>query len=92
MVLHREVPSGGNLVSSPSYRHIATSEKAMLGIPQNGMICVSWSKKASGVRTNMSADEVRGAAIPLGPVDVKVCAVDDTWSGLKLMIRRSQRK
>ena len=64
-------------------------KKAMASIQQNGMIWVSWPKKASGVRTDMSEDEIRHAAIPLGLVDVKVCAVDDTWSGLKFMIRRS---
>ncbi len=67
-------------------------ERAMENIPSNGVIWVSWPKKASGVATDMSEDEVRRAALPLGLVDVKVCAVDETWSGLKLVIRRSRRK
>ena len=52
-----------------------------------GMIWVSWPKKASGVATDMSEDRVRDAALPLGLVDVKVCAVDATWSGLQLRRR-----
>ncbi len=60
-------------------------------IRQDGMIWVSWPKKASGVPTDVSEDTVRAAAIPLGLVDVKVCAVDDVWSGLKLVIRKENR-
>ena len=52
---------------------------------------VSWPKKASGVGTDITEDTIRALALPLGLVDVKVCAVDDTWSGLKLMMRRSER-
>ena len=55
------------------------------------MIWVSWPKKASGVQTDVSEDTVRAAAIPLGLVDVKVCAVDDVWSALKLVIRKENR-
>ena len=56
-----------------------------------GMIWVSWPKKASKVATDMSEDVVRDIALPMHLVDVKVCSVDDTWSGLKLMIRKSHR-
>lgn len=65
---------------------------AMNGIPGNGAIWVSWPKKSSGEVTDMSEDEIRKAALPLGLVDVKVCAIDETWSGLKLMLRRGNRK
>ena len=58
-------------------------------LAQGGMIWVSWPKKSSGVATDMSEDRVREAALPLGLVDVKVCAVDETWSGLKLLRRRA---
>ena len=58
-------------------------------LAQGGMIWVSWPKRSSGVATDMSEDRVRDAALPLGLVDVKVCAVDDTWSGLKLLRRRA---
>ncbi len=53
-----------------------------------GMIWVSWPKKASQVPTDITEDVVRAVCLPLGLVDVKVCAVDETWSGLKLMVRR----
>ena len=58
-------------------------------LAQGGMIWVSWPKKASGLATDMSEDRVRDAALPLGLVDIKVCAVDATWSGLKLTRRRA---
>lgn len=54
-------------------------------------IWVSWPKKASRVTTDITEDVVREVALPLGLVDIKVCAVDETWSGLKLVIRKSQR-
>lgn len=61
-------------------------------IRQDGMIWVSWPKKSSGVASSVTEDTVREVALPLGLVDVKVCAVDDTWSGLKLVIRKELRK
>ena len=57
-----------------------------------GVLWVSWPKKASGVPTDVTEDVIRKVALPLGFVDVKVCAVDEIWSGLKLMIRRENRK
>jgi len=57
----------------------------------DGVIWVSWPKKASGVPTDVTEDTVREVALPLGLVDIKVCAVDATWSGLKLVIRKSER-
>lgn len=69
----------------------ADLKRATKEIPKDGMIWVSWPKKASGVATDMTEDAIRKAALPLGLVDVKVCAVDDTWSGLKLVIRKSLR-
>jgi len=53
-----------------------------------GFIWVSWPKKASKVPTDITEDMIREVALPMGLVDVKVCAVDATWSGLKLMRRR----
>jgi hypothetical protein len=61
-------------------------------IRQDGAIWVSWPKKSSGVATDVTEDVVREVALPLGLVDVKVCAVDDTWSGLKLVIRVKNRR
>ncbi|CAN5751355.1 hypothetical protein BH20VER1_BH20VER1_07360 [soil metagenome] len=56
-----------------------------------GVLWVSWPKKSSGVKTDITEDTIREVALPLGFVDVKVCAVDEVWSGLKLMIRRENR-
>ena len=56
-----------------------------------GFVWVSWPKKASGVSTDITEDVIRDVALPMGLIDVKVCAVDQTWSGLKLMIRRDRR-
>lgn len=56
-----------------------------------GMIWVSWPKKASKVPTDITEDVIREIALPLHLVDVKVCAVDDIWSGLKLVIRKEHR-
>src|SRR5262245_50839345 len=56
-----------------------------------GMIWVSWPKKASKVPTDITEDVIRELALPLHLVDVKVCAVDEVWSGLKLVIRRERR-
>jgi hypothetical protein len=56
-----------------------------------GMIWVSWPKKASRVPTDITEDVIRAVALPLHLVDVKVCAVDETWSGLKLVIRKERR-
>jgi hypothetical protein len=52
---------------------------------------ISWPKRASGLATTVTEDVVRELALPLGFVDVKVCAVDEVWSGLKLVVRRSER-
>lgn len=57
----------------------------------DGMVWVSWPKKAAKVETDITEDTIRTIALPLGYVDVKVCAVDETWSGLKLVIRKSLR-
>ncbi|MFZ0631726.1 MAG: DUF3052 family protein [Acidobacteriaceae bacterium] len=56
-----------------------------------GILWVSWPKKASGVATDITENTVREEALPLGLVDIKVCAVDETWSGLKLVIRKTER-
>ena len=69
----------------------ARLEPCMRQITQSGMIWVSWPKKSSGVRSDVTEDVIRELALPLGLVDVKVCAVDDTWSGLKLVIRKTHR-
>ena len=60
-------------------------------IKQDGSIWVSWYKKAAKLPTEITEDTVREAAFPLGLVDVKVCAVDERWSALKLVIRKENR-
>ncbi len=57
----------------------------------NGMIWVSWPKKAAKMDTDITEDTIRELALPLGLVDTKVCAIDETWSGLKLVIRKENR-
>ena len=56
-----------------------------------GMVWIAWPKKASGVTTDLTEDGVRADALPRGLVDVKVCAIDATWSGLKLVRRKALR-
>jgi len=60
-------------------------------IVPGGVIWVSWPKKSSGVTSDITEDTIRDLALPMGLVDVKVCAVDEVWSGLKLVIRRTER-
>lgn len=60
-------------------------------IKQDGSIWVSWYKKAAKLPTEITEDTIREAAFPLGLVDVKVCAVDERWSALKLVIRKENR-
>jgi len=60
-------------------------------LESSGALWISWPKKASGVATDMTEDVVRETALPLGLVDIKVAAVDDVWSGLKLVRRLRNR-
>jgi len=87
-------------VRNMAFIHIFSTAEARLGtklhsfrrgMAADGVIWVSWPKKASGVPTDVTEDVVRKLALPLGLVDIKVCAVDDVWSGLKLMIRKELR-
>ena len=71
---------------------LAELRTAMKEIEQDGAIWVSWPKKVSGVATDLTEDVIREVALPMGLVDVKVCAVDETWSGLKLVIRKANRR
>ncbi len=99
-----ELPDGAKLLAraatSLDMVHLFVTEAAGLAgklrglrkaIAPDGMIWVSWPKKASGVESDLSDVVVREAALPLGLVDVKVCAVDETWSGLKFVIPVAQR-
>ena len=61
-------------------------------IVQNGMIWISWPKKSSKVKTDVTEDVIRNTALKNGLVDIKVCAVDEVWSGLKLVIPIKERR
>jgi len=77
----------------------ATKAKGLAGrlrgyraaIAPDGMIWVSWPKKSSGVATDLTDVVVRDTALPLGLVDIKVCAIDEVWSGLKFVIPKDRR-
>ena|SRR5688572_31582008 len=60
-------------------------------IGRDGHVWVSWPKKASKAPTDITEDTIREVALPLGFVDTKVCAIDETWSGLKVVIRKELR-
>jgi hypothetical protein len=69
-------------------RHLASLRKTL---HDEATVWVSWPKKSAKVETDITEDTIRGAALPLGFVDVKVCAVSDVWSGLKLVFRKELR-
>ena len=80
--------------------HVFVTEKAVLTerltklrhtIDSVGQLWISWPKKAAKVPTDITEDTIRELALPMGWVDVKVCAVDAVWSGLKLVIRKELR-
>jgi hypothetical protein len=84
-----------------SFVHLFTTRRSELEkqlsllrmkLPDKCTVWVSWPKKSAGVSTDITEDVIRAVALPLGFVDVKVCAIDETWSGLKLMVRRTNRK
>ena len=98
------IPAGvafGALVASVTdVVHVFVTERATLGrelaglrqvIRPDAAVWVSWPKKASKVPTDITEDTIRLLALPLGFVDVKVCAVSDVWSGLKLVVRKELR-
>ena len=98
------LPEGVNFVpsltGSTEIVHVFSTRRAELQealvdlrsrIQPAGTVWVSWPKKSSKVPTDLTEDTVRDIALPLGFVDVKVCAVDDVWSGLKLVIRKELR-
>ena len=94
-IIERERPEPGLDAA-----HIFVKERAQMEaqlselrttIAPAGFVWVSWPKKASKVPTDITEDTIRAVALPMGWVDVKVCAVDEIWSGLKLMIRKELR-
>lgn len=65
--------------------------KFLKHMDRHGIVWVSWPKKTSKVPTDIVEDTIRTECLPLGLVDIKVCAVDEVWSGLKLVIRKELR-
>ena len=99
-----ELPPGVNfttqLRAGARFVHLFATQRSRLTrqvasvrakMSDDGVIWVSWPKKSSGVSSNITEDTIRAVALPLGLVDTKVCAVDEIWSGLKLMLRRENR-
>src|SRR5450755_3123630 len=97
-------PDGASLHSAAStttdIAHLFVREREVLGrelarlrrrLRDDAVLWVSWPKKAAAIDTDVSENVVRELALPLGWVDVKVCAVDAVWSGLKLVVRRELR-
>jgi hypothetical protein len=66
-------------------------DRARAALESDAIVWISWPKKAAGLASEVTEDAVRDMALPLGFVDVKVCAVDETWSGLKLVVRKVLR-
>ncbi len=98
------LPEGVRLVARADGQtdivHLFVTERAELertlrgmraGLKPGGAVWVSWPKKTSKVSTDITEDTVREVALPMGLVDIKVCAVDDVWSGLKLVVRKELR-
>jgi hypothetical protein len=98
------LPAGARIVARPTaatrFVHLFATERKVLAaglarwreaLPADGMLWVSWPKKASKNATDITEDTIRELALPLGWVDVKVCAVSEVWSGLKLVVRKDLR-
>lgn len=83
--------SAAHVFATKSKKLEAELKKLRPLLASDGMVWVSWPKKAAKVETDITEDTIRKIALPMGYVDVKVCAVDETWSGLKLVIRMSER-
>jgi hypothetical protein len=98
------LPQGVAIKMRPSAKtdlvHVFSTDKAELAaklkslratLKPEAVVWVSWPKKAAKVPTDITEDSIREIALPLGFVDVKVCAVTDVWSGLKLVVRKELR-
>ena len=99
--LPKGVGLASNVASPVQAAHVFATEKAFLDavlstlrneLAQDGFVWASWPKKTSKMMTDITEDTIREIALPLGFVDVKVCAVSEVWSGLKLVIRKSLRE
>ena len=98
--VHRKIDYPQALSASVDVAHIFSAERAPLqralrefrnALRPDAVVWASWPKKSAKVRTEITEGTVRELALPLGFVDVKVCAVDEVWSGLKLVVRKELR-
>jgi hypothetical protein len=98
--LHKGVEFQNRVSKTTDIVHLFTASKAELEkglvawmkvLGPDAAIWVSWPKKASKVPTDITEDTIRAVALPMGLVDIKVCAVDETWSALKLVLRKQLR-
>lgn len=96
----KDMKQAKSLGGSVDIVHMFTASRSRLSaalldcrrkLKPDAVVWVSWPKKSSGVQTDVTEDTIRDVALPLGFVDIKVCAVDETWSGLKLMVRKELR-
>ncbi len=94
------VRMSGRVTKSTDVVHVFAVERKVLArelaslrktIRPDAVVWVSWPKKAAKVPTDITEDTIRAVCLPLEFVDIKVCAVSDVWSGLKLVIRKSAR-
>ena len=98
------LPDGVSIIAAPRgvspFIHFFTKQRSLLerrfpslkrALAQDGALWVSWPKQGSGVATDLTEDVVREVALAGGLVDVKVCAIDEVWSGLKLVRRLKDR-
>ncbi len=99
-----KLPRGSKIVAKlakdAAFIHLFTDEQVDLkkqlsaitkSLAKDGILWVSWPKKSSGVPTDITEDTLRVIILPTGLVDVKVCAIDETWSGLKFLWRLEKR-
>ncbi|NUS37877.1 MAG: DUF3052 family protein [Lysobacter sp.] len=104
LALLEPLPPGVGFVAKPGkgvdLAHLFCTQRAVLvdalgrcrrTLAPDATVWVSWPKKAAKVPTDITEDTIREVALPLGFVDVKVCAVDEVWSGLKLVVRKELR-
>jgi|SRR5580698_10278361 hypothetical protein len=92
-IVHSEAPFDYVQLFTNSKKEFTGANLARLKnhLKKDGILWISWYKKASGKQTELTEDIVRGTALKTGLVDVKVCSVDEDWSGLKLVFRLKDR-
>ena len=95
-----QVQFGSRITDTTDIVHVFSTRRAELNrqllryrrkLKSSGAVWVSWPKKAAKMSTDITEDTIREIALPLGFADVKVCAIDDVWSGLKLVVRKKLR-